>query len=70
MAFLTEDINFRLRPIEAAELRLVVEKNPLIFENISHFVRVAVIRHLREWKDYHTKTGSLAKPAQEEVYTE
>ena len=49
MSYLTKECGFRLRDIEFEQMRRVVEKNPELFENISHFVRCAVIKHLREW---------------------
>ena len=51
MTFLNKTVVFRLREIEFAELESIVNKNQDRFENVSHFVRCAVIRHLREWRD-------------------
>lgn len=51
MSFLTEKIEFRVRPIELAAAHAIVSKNPELFENMSHFCRCALIKFAKEWQE-------------------
>lgn len=61
MSYLNKEILFRLRDIEEAHVNTIVNKNPDIFENKSHFVRCAVNRYVREWQkdDLLSKGGNI-----------
>lgn len=46
-----ETVCFRLTKKQAADIKLIVDANPDVFEDVSHFIRVSIIRNINKHKE-------------------
>jgi len=59
MKFLNEDIHFKMRTIEREQIKAIVRNNPEIYENESHYYRVAALRHMRTHADWEKEVKNV-----------